>query len=170
MEYVSELNLNCPVALSGRPPGARSTERRPNGARRARPAHAARDRRRAVRPAASGRPLETSRGPHGSRRPHGSHWQPPGCPADGASCGPARSRPHTSRRPRESPRRGPGARAAPRLPCGWSSGTGQSERMGRRPRAAHAVGPLIGSAVRAGRSAARWRPLLRGCPNHVFIV
>ena len=32
----------------------------------------------------------------------------------------------------------PCARAAPRLPCEWSSGTGQSERLGRRLRAAQA--------------------------------
>jgi len=82
---------------------------------------------------------------------------------------PARSRPQTSRGPRR-PLRAAGARAAPRLPCGWSSGTGQSERMGRRLRAVHASWPTacrwcsdIGYADSAGPGAER--PLVRGCPN-----
>ncbi len=58
---------------------------------------------------------------------------------------PVRSR-TTSRGPDLRPFAGraaqaPGARAAPRLPCEWSSGTGQSERLGRRLRAAQAGRP-----------------------------
>ena len=92
----------------------------------------------------------------------------PGCPADGASRGPAWSRPQISRGPRR-PLRAAGARAAPRLPCGWSSGTGQSERLGRRLRAVHASWPTacrwcsdIGNAVSAGSGAEH--PLVKAVP------
>ncbi len=141
--------------------GASSTERRPNGA-------CARDRRRAVRPAASGRPLQTSRGPRGPRRPHGSHGprgQPPGCLVRSRAVQTsdlARAARTAAARARRAGR----SQAAVRMVVG-NGAVRLSERMGRRARG---LLTLIGSAVRAGRSAARWRPLLRGCPNHVFIV